>query len=176
MSGTGGVGQRSYKLRSKRPALHYSPFTIRVSDSFRGTKQLGKSEILRDEELSWKRASASAPPTATAGFLFQQGLMTTTRRNVNSVNWELWLLEHLSPELGRVLWHVALHRPGCLCFLGSQCSGANTESLRRVANLSEDSFIISSNPGTLPRMRWTRFAAFLPFVFAAWRLWFALHG
>jgi len=25
-------------------------------------------------------------------------------------------------------------------------------------------------------MRWTRFAAFLPFVFAAWRLWFALHG
>jgi hypothetical protein len=38
-------------------------------------------------------------------------------------------------------------------------------------------FVISSNPEALalPRMRWARFGAFLPVVFAAGGLWFALH-
>jgi len=39
-------------------------------------------------------------------------------------------------------------------------------------------FVINANPDVLklPRMRWARFGAFLPVVFAAAGLWFALHG
>jgi hypothetical protein len=39
-------------------------------------------------------------------------------------------------------------------------------------------FVINANPDVLklPRMRWARFGAFLPVVFAAVGLWFALHG
>lgn len=37
-------------------------------------------------------------------------------------------------------------------------------------------WVINSNPDNLPRMRWTRFGAFLPVAFAALGLWFGLHG
>jgi len=39
-------------------------------------------------------------------------------------------------------------------------------------------FVINANPDVLalPKMRWARFGAFLPVVFAAAGLWSALHG
>jgi hypothetical protein len=167
------------KLRAslKKTSFELSPFTIRVSDSFRRTKQLGKSEILRAEELSWK-----------------QGLYL---RTANRYRWFLvaasldgyQALKRELSELGIVVvrtsfppnWEEFL---GVLLFIGTAVCAFSAHSVRVLTlNLFAallislgGFFIINSNPDTLPRMRWARFAAFLPFVFAAWGLWFAVCG
>jgi hypothetical protein len=165
------------RVSLKRTSFELSPFTIRVSDSFRRTKQLGKSEILRAEELSWK-----------------QGLYL---RTANRYRWFLvaasldgyQALKRELSELGIVVvrtsfppnWEEFL---GVLLFIGTAVCAFSAHSVRVltlnlfVALLISlgGFFIINSNPDTLPRMRWTRFAAFLPFVFAAWGLWFAVCG
>jgi hypothetical protein len=140
-------------------------------------EQLGKSEILRAAELFWKVGIYLRTANRYRWFLVSPRL-----DGYDALKREL-------SELGIVVVRISFSPNweeflGVLLFIGTAVFRFSADSVRVltrnlfVALLISFGgfFIIRSNPDTLPRMRCTRFAPFLPFVFAAWGLWFAVHG
>jgi hypothetical protein len=157
--------------------VEIAPGTVGVSYPLGYKRQLSTSEVVRTEEPS------------LGGGLY---LRTSNRYRWILVPRQIEGYDTIKRELGGMgIPFVHTFIPtnweefvGVLLFIGTMICSFTAHSPRVLtANLLAailigfcGIWVINSNPDNLPRMRWTRFGAFLPVVFAALGLWLALHG
>jgi hypothetical protein len=161
----------------RKAKVDISCSTVSVSGPFGDQRQVSQEDVLRAEE-----------PSLGAGLY----LRTSNRYRWIMIPRKLDGYESIKNELsetGIVIvktsippnWEELL---GVLLFIGTTVCAVSVHNVR-VLTLNflislliafGGYYVISSNPDNLTRMRWTRFAAFLPVAFAAWGLWFAVRG
>ncbi len=154
-------------------SVDVSPYSVRVQRDFCPQRQFTRDEILRVEEPSWGGGLYLRSPNRYRWLVIPRGLEGYDRikdelrgmgipfsRKVIPTNWE---------EFAFVLLFIGV----LICDMVTQSRQVLTANLIVAVLVGIGGFIIiSSNPDSPPRMRWVRFAAFLPAAFTI--LWFFL--
>ena len=166
-----------FKNSLNKTRIELSTGGIRVSSAFAGDKTLGMHEIMRAEEPSTRvglylrtsnRYRWIVIPANLDGFETikheLRGAGIEVKRTSIPPNWEEYLGALLF--IATMICAVVVNN---IRFLTINIVIALLLSLSGLA-------IINSNPDNFPRMRWLRFGAFIPVIFAAIALWSALGG